>query len=276
MLDWIRYFVFFGQVAGLLWGLLVLGTLFLVWRRKWLGALVLGAIASVTFLIGGTPLPARLIANLEAPYVRPNLAALPPADAVLILGGGHRPSPHDAFGLDLVDGADRFITGLELLRLNKGRVLVLGGGAYTQNHQVRTYGELIRNWLNTWGLVKVPIFTLGTSPTTRAEALAYQRLAKTNGWRSTILVTSAFHCRRAEAVFHNTGIRVLAVGCDYRGLGSYEPEGRLLCIPRRERFEQMDLYLHEMIGFWIYSSRGWTVDNTPPLGRIGKASGPSP
>jgi uncharacterized SAM-binding protein YcdF (DUF218 family) len=263
MLNWIRYLGYLGEMVGLLWLLQILGTLFLLWRRKLTGAIVLGSLAALTFIIGGTPLPARWLAHLEAPYVRTNLASLPACDVVVILGGGHQPSEFDTFGLGLNSGADRFVTGLELMRLQKGRALVVGGGAYTRNGQKYAYGDLLRKWFETWGMPKTPIYTLGLSLTTREEALEFQKLAQTNGWRNALLVTSAFHCRRAEAAFKNVGISAFSVGCDFRSIGIQNPENRAPWIPRRERLDQMDFWLHETIGWFIYSWRGWTQDNTP-------------
>ena len=55
-------------------------------------------LAAVIYLIGGTTITAGLLASLERPYAGARPETMPPADAVVMLGGMAIPSTNDVFG----------------------------------------------------------------------------------------------------------------------------------------------------------------------------------
>lgn len=227
-----------------------------------MGAGCLLTIAFLTYLAGGTRWPANRLADLEKPYVCKSLRDVPACDVVIVLGGGLEPSAHGAFGLDLSSAGDRLITGMHLVRMGKAKALFTGGGFETVNGQRKLFGDLLRGWMEAWGFTNATIVTPGPAANTREEALEFQRLARTNGWKTALLVSSAFHLRRAEAVFRNAGVPVVCVGCDFRAWGVSDSQRRWLWIPHRNRLEQLDVYLHEVFGWYVYAWRGWIHDDT--------------
>ena len=257
--DIIRYFAPLGESIGLIWLLTLLASVFLFWRRQWLGSLVTLGLAALIYVACGTPLPTLLLSNLEKPYVVRDFKEIPYCDAIVVLGGGHRLSAHDIFGFELADAGDRILTGMELMRQHKGKTLVVGGAPVRVGDQKQDSAEFLKRWFYTWQMPNAPILTLGGSPNTRAEALYVQKLAAQHRWQKVILVTSAYHMRRAEAVFKNLGLTVVPVGCDFRAQGLSIPEDRVSYVPNLDRFIQMHLFLHETVGWWIYSWRGWTA-----------------
>ena len=73
-----------------------------------------------------------------------------------------------------------------------------------------------------------------------------------------VLVTSASHMRRAEAVFSKTGLEVIPVGSDFKGISSSQSDYRIYdIIPGTEGFACLGNYLHEQIGWLYYKLRGW-------------------
>ncbi|MHB8522876.1 MAG: YdcF family protein [Limisphaerales bacterium] len=253
----IRFLAPVAQPIGLLWLLMLVATLGFVRKRRWSGALVLLLFAGVIYVIGGTPLPAQLMASLERPYARETWSDVPVCDAVVMLGGAHQPSHYDVFGIDLTAASDRIITAVELMRQHKGGALVLGGGAYLDQGQKRGDGVLLEKWFTAWRLPVAPLFNLGANADTREEAVHFQALAKEHGWKRVILVTSGFHMKRAEATFRKIGVAVVPVACDFRAVGVTEKYRQFHLFPGREGFEQLELYLHEKLGWWVYSWRGW-------------------
>jgi uncharacterized SAM-binding protein YcdF (DUF218 family) len=264
LMDIIRFLAPLGESIGFIWLLILLASVYLFWRRQWLGSFVTLLLAALIYVASGTPLPTVLLASMEKPYAVEDFKDIPFCDAVVVLGGGHRLSPHDVFGFELNDAGDRIVTGMELMRQRKGKVLVVGGKTVRVGDQKQDGGELLKKWFYAWQLPNAPILTLGGSPDTRAEALYVQKLVAQHHWQKVILVTSAFHMKRAEAVFKNLGISVAPVGCDFRAYKIPTPEDRISYIPDLERFVQMHLFLHETVGWWLYSWRGWTTDQTPP------------
>jgi uncharacterized SAM-binding protein YcdF (DUF218 family) len=216
-------------------------------------------------------------------------ADAPTADAVVALGGGDRISRHDILGFAISDGGSRMLTAIELVRSGKARTLVLGGGwpmpdepvgrrtedrGPKTDHGPRTtdYGTtedggrnaalpsmgVLQDWVARWGLVSGAgaITNLGICFTTRDEAVAFKKLKEGQGWQKIILVTSALHLRRSEALFRKLGIEVIPVAADFEVLGVPQ-DSHFSPFPRQGRFRLLALYLHEKIGWWVYRVRGW-------------------
>lgn len=220
------------------------------WAVWWLGW---GAVLWVT---GATPLPAWLLSRLEAPYVGMRVEEVPEADVVVMLGGVAREAPAGVFGMDFQSSVDRALMVGELVRLGKAPELVLGGGRTRREEEAPLENELVEPWLRAWGSTPGRVHRLEGCGNTHDEALACARLAGERGWRRVILVTSAWHMRRAEATFRKAGLEVTPVGTDFRGsakmLGA-----RFGVLPGPGGLLDWDVWLHEVVGWWVYRWRGW-------------------
>jgi uncharacterized SAM-binding protein YcdF (DUF218 family) len=257
MIEFVRIFAPLAEPIAMIWSLMLLATVLFL-RKKRLGcAVVQLVLAGLIYAIGGTPWPSLLLASLERPYVRDTLNDVPAHDAVVMLGGDHRPSRYDVFGVDLTAASDRIITAVELMRQRKGRALVLGGGGYLDHGQKQPDGPLLERWFTAWQLPVSPVFNLGVNANTHDEAVHFQALAKEHQWKRVLLVTSAFHMKRAEATFRQVGVDVVPVACDFRVSGVTGTDGGFHLFPLREGFEQLELYLHEKLSWWFYSWQGW-------------------
>jgi uncharacterized SAM-binding protein YcdF (DUF218 family) len=253
----IHFFGPLGEPLGLLWLLVVGWTIVLIRRRKWREAVFPGALALLIWVTGSTPISARLVATLERSQVREETDEIQTSDAVVMLGGCIRQSKHDFLGVELNDASDRIITAWRLIRQNKGRALVLGGSGRRVEGGDQSDGQLLQDWFAYWGPISVPTYNLGICANTHEEAERVQDLAKHHGWKTIILVTSAYHMDRAEATFRKLGMLVVPVACDFQVIGRYNNPGSLKAFPEIEKIELMGLYLHERIGLLIYRLRGW-------------------
>jgi uncharacterized SAM-binding protein YcdF (DUF218 family) len=72
-----------------------------------------------------------------------------------------------------------------------------------------------------------------------------------------LLVTSALHLRRAEAVFRKQGVDVTPIACDFQVYGVPRTSAFPSPFPSQHRLDLLSLYLHEQIGWWVYKWRGW-------------------
>lgn len=238
------------------WMLLIGYLLWRLWRREIRRAVLPALVAAVVFVIGGTALPARLLASLERPYAGTDFARLPTADAVIMLGGTLSASTNDLFGVEWGGSVDRVITAAQVTRQTGTKVLVLGGGSPGRLPD-RPESEWNRRWLETWPWSGAQILTLDSCRNTHDEAVRTKALADERGWKRLLLVTSASHLRRAEALFRKQGLAVVCVPCDFRGLAALENRRGRALFPGVSGFEQLDSYLHEVIGWWVYKARGW-------------------
>jgi len=146
---------------------------------------------------------------------------------------------------------------VELVRLGKAPNLVLGGATRTVGGREISEPELTRQWLASLPLTGVPMFILPNCHNTHDEALNAEALLKQWRWKRVLLVTSAYHMRRAAAVFQTAGVSVDCVGCDSQtGLGGGADE-KWVVIPQLAGFEKLGLWMHEEIGWEAYKLRGW-------------------
>ncbi len=255
--DVTRCFSDITEPPGLLWLVMLIMTAVLAWRRKWSGALALGILALIETLMGCRLVSNSLLATLERPYIRSQVADLPACDAVVMLGGTHDISAHDVFGFALRDGADRVLTALELVRQGKGKTLVLGGAMETFEGKYQSSAVQLQKWFAAWGIPSVPVITLQGANDTHAEAERVQALAAEHHWQRLILVTSAYHMSRAKALFKKVGLTFWVAPCDYHACDVWNDDRPWTPVPRTINFRKLGIYLHEQFAWFLYRCKGW-------------------
>jgi uncharacterized SAM-binding protein YcdF (DUF218 family) len=245
------------EPLGLVWLALLALLAWRAYQRQWRRLIWPGVLVAVLFLFACTPLSPWLLASLERPYAKPDLDGLAPADAVVMLGGVLDPSPRDLFGFNLTGTADRVVTAVELVRQGKGRALILGGGGPKPGEPGLSEAELLQGWVAAWGFTNTPIFLLRSCVSTRDEAVRTLALAQEHGWRRVLVVSSAWHLRRAEGVFRRLELPVTCVGSDFDGLTLFKGPGAFRWTPGATHLRLLGQYLHEQIGWLVYCLRGW-------------------
>lgn len=241
--------------VGVVWALNVVAAVVLGVKRKWRGAVFCGSVTLLLFIFGSTPVSFHLLASLERPYASQARASIPMSDAIVMLGGTVLPSEHDPLGFQMGKAGDRVVTALELARQGKAPVLILGGGGKAA--QGWSESRLLTNWSQAWNISVGKILTIPVCANTREEAMHVRALCDEHKWTRVILVTSAYHMKRTEALFRKLGIPVVPVACDFEGLSYLNYREPFNPIPRPNHFEAVWLYTHEIIGWWVYRCRGW-------------------
>ncbi len=186
-------------------------------------------------VVGYTPIVPQLMRGLE------RSTPLSPAPAVVVLADEVLEN-----GTPSTGSQDRILRGYEILRGNYASTLVLTrpsapGQAWTQQ---------VRSQMSGLGL-DFPIVEVGPVTNTHDEALCVSELARQKGWSQIILVTHAWHMRRAAATFEKAGVKVIGAPCvertyDITHLNAVE-----------DRFRAFNKWVHETIGYQIYRWRGW-------------------
>jgi len=243
------------QPVALLWLALLGSAGWFIYKRKYRLAAMQGGMALALFFVGSSPMSGWLLSRLEAPYGRTNWEMLPEADAVLVLGGVGEGSDSEIIGIGFSTSVDRLLTGIELTRRGKAPVLVLGGGGYWKNGKLEPEARSIRPWMKKWGLAKdILIHDLGVCANTYEESQKFAALARKEGWETVLLVTSASHMKRAEAVFLSSGVDVTPVACDFTACQHRRDWG---FFPSIDRLKIVQIWMYETAGWLYYRSKGW-------------------
>jgi uncharacterized SAM-binding protein YcdF (DUF218 family) len=150
------------------------------------------------------------------------------------------------------------LMGLELMRLGKGKALVLGGAVTElEGGEKRVEADLMQKWLAAWKLPEAPVISLGACENTHDEAQKVAKLCQERGWKQVVLVTSAYHLPRAAACFRTEGVATTCVPCDFKTSVSLEGKPGFTLVPRYQGFLKASIYVREQIGWIVYRWRGW-------------------
>lgn len=253
----LKSIIAFIEPLGLAWLGITALLICLVWRRNARHALLLGWPWLLFTLLLCTPVPSLLLASMERPWVDVDLTRLPAADAVVSLGGTGEPSAHEITGFHFTRGADRVMTAVELVRRGKADTLVLGGGGQRETLARASEADSIKQWAESWNLLKTPAVSLGVCLDTHDEAVKTAALAKERGWKSIILVTSASHMGRAVATFRKAGLNVTCAPCNV--MSTVFRKGGLDWVhaPHHAGAELFGIWFHEVLGWAFYRWQGW-------------------
>lgn len=192
------------------------------------------------------------MATLETAVPARGVSAVPEMDAIVVLGGATRGDVHLGSLGDLNAQADRLLTAAALYKAGKAPVIVASGGA---SEGARPEAELMREILAVMGVPGERIVLEGVSRDTRENALYSAQLLKQKGRERILLVTSAFHMRRAVALFERQGLTVYPVPTDYQRLVSQPSVPPWM--PMAEDLQRTTIALREHVGYWYYRWQGW-------------------
>lgn len=154
-------------------------------------------------------------------------------------------------------GADRLLQTVQLYKLGKIRkILISGGSGNIVGRKVYEADQLKKVFLYC-GIPEQDLIIENQSRNTRENALFSQKILDSLGIRKDfLLVTSAFHMRRAEACFHQVGLIPAPFPVDYYYMDSkYTPDW--LLIPSEAALFKWQVLIHEVIGYITYKLLGY-------------------
>ena len=193
---------------------------------------------------------------LEAPWQRRAATAAPRADAIVVLSGGRHPAPGAARVSEWED-PDRFLAGLDLYRAGKSPRLLFTGGASPFRPGQPPEGQ---RYLQEARQLGIPAAAMASTPpvlNTADEAVAIRRLLPARQSR-VLLVTSAFHMRRAQRLFERQGLQVLPFPVDFQARGRWAgPLWRdpTQWLPSAGALDNSSRAMRELLGRLVY--RAW-------------------
>ena len=235
---------------GLLLGLLALLAMLVGWRRLALVLLVPGL--AWLYLCSTSLFADYLMGTLEDDYPPRALSATEEVGAIVLLGGAMRGDTHLGSRGDLNQQADRLIHAVALYKAGKAPLLLLTGGGPAG---ARTEAEQMRDLLALMGVPPEAMLLEEASRDTYQNALFSAALLKQRGIDRILLVTSAFHMRRAAQLFAFQGLEVVPAPTDYQRLAGSPVLPPV--VPLAGNLVRSTYALHEHLGYWVYRYRGW-------------------
>jgi uncharacterized SAM-binding protein YcdF (DUF218 family) len=223
--------------AGVIILLLVLS---LALRRRALAVAALAALwLSSTSLVGDARQP---------------VASAPEAGAIVVLSGMLQSSDGFEGRDEWTDSVDRFEAGVALAKAGKAPWLVFTGGWLPWHPDARPEGEVLRERAIDRGIPPDRIAVTGIVRNTEEESRAVAALLRNRDGAgrtpSIVLVTSAYHMRRARLLFARAGLSVTPFPVDFQT--SAAPFSLLRVVPRAGSIAQTETALREFYGYLYY------------------------
>jgi uncharacterized SAM-binding protein YcdF (DUF218 family) len=221
-------------------------------KAKWLRwAILVFYIVSLDVLsllaINAWELPALPINQLEKHKV------------AVVLGGFTvmENEPHDRVYTN--SEADRLLHAIQLYKLGRVDYILVTGGTASLWKIHGTEGELAQKLLLIFGVPTKAILVENASKNTHENAENSRKLLESkNLWGSEVLlVTSAFHMRRAEACFLKSGYKVLPYPTSMRAHVINWVNPAIYFVPSLDSLNRWNLLLHEWVGYISYKVLGY-------------------
>jgi len=228
--------------------LLVLIGLWLAWRDWRFGKTLAFTGLAALWLLATPWLSDRLRYSLEQDYPPMRIDELPNADAIVVLGGGLTPPNRANPDPDLGAAADRYWHTARLWHAGKADEILISGGALPWRDARTSEAEAAVVLLAALGVPANHIVLEPTSLNTRQNAELSVRLLGARGARHILLVTSALHMARAEALFAETGLKVTPAATDHE-VGR-EPFGALRLLPDSDALHGSARAIKEYLARW--------------------------
>ena len=184
------------------------------------------------------------------------IQTLPTYEVGIVLGGiTTDKEPRDR--VHVSGSADRMLHAVQLYREGKiKKILVSGGSGKIFKDQVPE-AVLLERLLLQCGVSPRHIIVEPESRNTRENALNCAKILNERyPDKEYLLITSAYHMRRAQACFFKVGLLVDTYGVDFRSDETkYTPD--LLLLPRVSAIENWEIVIREIVGIFAYAIAGY-------------------
>jgi uncharacterized SAM-binding protein YcdF (DUF218 family) len=220
-------------------------------KRQWLWAA-----CGMLLILTNPALVNEALLAWERPPVP--LAALPAhADAAVLLTGITQvdKAPHDRVYLGY--GADRLTNALWLYRAGRVRRIIVSGGSGALLQKAHTEAADLATLLRLAGVPARDILLEDQSRNTHENALFTKRLlGQYPDIKSLVLITSAFHARRAQGCFEKVGLQPTAFPAGYFSTDRRATPDYWL-LPSPGALQCWSVLVHEVAGWLTYKALGY-------------------
>lgn len=216
------------------------------------------ALSGGIYLASIAPVADFLLSPLENQYSPPATNNLRTSQAYVVLGGGTQENAVDLFGRGTLsaDSTARMIAAYHLYRIMPKPIIVSGGPAYPEK---TPESEIGKRFLVKLGVRSDHIMTEARSKDTYENALYTRELCAGKGIGKIVLVTSAYHMKRAMILFSPFFNDVVPCPADFR---TSRDKTRLRdFFPDFGSFNVTAIALRERLGIFFYRVKFWVQKN---------------
>tara|TARA_B100000579_G_scaffold241225_1_gene197779 strand:- start:9620 stop:10264 length:645 start_codon:yes stop_codon:yes gene_type:complete len=192
---------------------------------------------------------------VEYPWQRIDENDAPTADAIIVLSGGGRYQTSGKSNIYEWGDPDRYFAGISLFKKGKAPKLFFTGGTTPFEKESKDEGTLYKEHAISLGIPFDSIFTTNKVVNTAQEAIEIRRsLNQINSSSEILLVTSAFHMKRAKKLFERQGFLVYPFPVDFQNSKFSRWQSPYQWIPNSGSLHRSSLALRELLGRIIYRS----------------------
>ncbi len=236
-------------------GIVIILLIFFIFRKK-----TRFIYSSLLFLIvfSNGIISNSLLKLIEFPWKRLDYSNINYADGIVVLSSGRHLPPGNTNIIEWED-PDRFFAGIKLYKENKSNRLIFTGGVNPLSSNLPPEGDIYINEAISMGIPKEDLFTTYPVFNTLQEAKAIRKLLNkelTSYQNKIILVTSAFHMKRAKKVFEREGIKVIPFPVDFKSEKNFSSilKNPIKWMPSASHLKQSSMAIREIIGRIIYKA----------------------
>ena len=191
-----------------------------------------------------------IMKEVEGKYYYPNLKGVTKADAIVVLSGMMRINEFENNHILEWGDIDRFFKAIELYFSKKSNTIIFTGGKSPYNITKISEGDVLKQYAIKFGVKMDDILVTKEVLNTSEESIAVKNLIGIK--KSIILVTSAFHMKRAKSIFEKKGFKVIPYKVDYK-----TPPNLSLnfidFLPSSSGLRRTEIALRELLGRLYYS-----------------------
>lgn len=227
-----------------LWGILTKN----VRRQK----ILLGTILGIAFLCSN-----KVLVNELAILWEPDKNAEIRGTKTAVVLGGFADFDEYRKNVSMTEAAERIFRAMELFRSKQIDTLIISGGAASITGKLRPESIYVRQYLIGQGIDSNRIYIDTISKNTFENGRETAKILKElRNNRKVLLITSAFHMRRSQAVFQKAGIKTQAHSVQFM---SNPNRGYIIgdfLVPSSEAMFHFDALTKEWVGYLVYKVTG--------------------
>ena len=178
-------------------------------------------------------------------------------DLAIVLGGmGRIDERQDR--IDFNYNGDRLFQTLELYHKQRVKKLLISGGSGSISNPHHREAIYVKKYLENISIPDSNIIIENNSKNTYENAVFTKHILDSIHFKGSILlVTSSFHMRRSLAIFEKAGYKNVTPYVTNKITGIRKFEFDYCFIPNIEAVFNLNLILHEMVGYVTYKAKGY-------------------